>query len=144
MSAPSAPRAIVRKPKNLTKERMEAIAALIVKDGLLAVRAAALCGVSERAHYEWMQKGKVDSDGENNLNSIYAEYVLAIHQAEAHIQQSWMREIREHDGVRWQRLAWLLERRFRDEFSLFHGKEKKEETPANTVVIVTDGAQAAI
>lgn len=135
---------VVRKPVLLTRERIEAITNLIVKDGLIASRAAALSGISARAHYEWMKKGEQDTDTDNVCHSLYAEYLQAVHKAEATIQQAWMKEIREHDGVRWQRIAWLLERRFRDEFSLFHGKEKKEETPTNTVVIVTDGAQAAI
>jgi len=135
----------VRRPVLCTKELIAKVVDRVTSDGLHPNRAAVACGVSPRAHYTWMAKGTADVTEDNECTSVYADYMMQLGKAESELQAYWMNQLKIAPTNQWQRYGWLLERRFRDEYSMYIKPEKKETSPdSKTVVVVSELAQASI
>ena len=96
-----------------------------IADGLTDTSACALCGIDASTYYRWMREGKKDSDG------LLYHFYQAIKKANAERERSWVKHI--SDDPSWQSKAWLLERRFHDEW----GKKKdlEEKNQSNLEVV---------
>lgn len=134
-------------PTEPTPEILKAMAEKI-KLGLYPFRAAVACGISGPTHIAWMARGVEETDAEaNEATGRFGEYRMAIQAAEAEAQESLLVELRACDKAgAWQRFAWLLERRYKDEYA-----QAKDRTPAEddaatkkTVLIVTQASLEAI
>lgn len=99
--------------KRLSRELVGVIAGAIMA-GLPRVSAYRLAGVTERQQRGWEAHGKKDrNDGKE---SLYADLVTAILQAEAEQQAENIAQIRKHRAKTWTAAAWLLERMYPDEY----------------------------
>jgi hypothetical protein len=62
------------------------------------------CGISQDSFTRWMQNK--------------ADFADAVKKAEAKVRIALMKDIKEAGKKQWQAMAWILERRFPDEFAL--------------------------
>lgn len=83
-----------------------------VSDGVPRRFAASLAGVTERTLARWLARGRKDASG------IFWQFCQDIKGAEAAFIQRNVKEIEAAGLDSWQARAWLLERKFPEEFSL--------------------------
>jgi len=84
-----------------------------ISSGLSARDAAVLSGIGESTYYDWQREK--ESDGKQNP-SYHVEFVEAIKKADILRKQRLIEAIRQDRS--WQSKAWLLERLYKDEFSV--------------------------
>lgn len=103
-----------RRPK-LTRERIEEICAYLAR-GLSKRSAVNAALVSETAFYGWLKQGEKDLEN-GKLKTLQAELVQSVKKAEAEFKLKHTKNIETaaSDGS-WQASAWLLERRYREEY----------------------------
>lgn len=100
------------KPR-LTREVASYIAGSVAA-GLPLEAALDLAGVTTRQRREWWRRGQ--SDRAEGRESLHADYVTAVLQAQAMQKQENIAAIRKHRSKVWTAAAWLLERQYPDEF----------------------------
>lgn len=81
-----------------------------IKKGHTHDTAAAHGGISRTTFYEWMQKGARAASGK------YADFADAVQKAEAEAKGELIDIVKAQSLRNWQAAAWLLERRYPDEF----------------------------
>lgn len=91
-----------------------------VKEGLMYKDAYELAGISETTFYEWKKK--------------YKEFAEALKKAEPHLKRKNLMLIQKHADKTWQASAWILERRFPEEFGN-KDKEVSNNQPVIQVVV---------
>jgi transposase-like protein len=106
---PKAAPAKVGRPTKLTEALVRDIAEAVA-EGMTYTLAAQLHGVTRKTLYNWLKAGE-DADGE----SPEAEFLHALKKAEAEGARVQLRRVRGGE-MNWQSGAWLLERRFRDDY----------------------------
>lgn len=109
------------RPPKLNKEMIKDICGF-VENGSTFKDACILCDISETSFYDWKNKGIEDC--KNKKVTIYADFIESLKKAEIkfkayHVQK--IMQASQHPS-HWTASAWLLERKFRDEF----GKDKQE------------------
>jgi hypothetical protein len=107
------------RPIKLTRARMEMIVTA-VRLGCPAGLAAALGGICRRSFYNWRGRGARALEAESRGESIpprerlFADFAFAVQRAEAEWEHQLLQEIAASDD--WKAHAWLLERRFPDDY----------------------------
>lgn len=103
----------------LTPELIEKIVKE-VKGGATDKDACILCGISRAIFYRWLSYGKEEQ--ETPENAQYRAFVQAMEEAEVYFKREHLHRIakasKEKAAGQWQASAWLLERKFPQEFSL--------------------------
>ena len=145
------------RPSKLTPELEAEICRLIADEGLPYNRACQLAGVSETTFYVWKSKGQKAKRGK------FREFLESIEKAVAQFQQKQIAIIRrastepivnekthvrtdsegkeikekwtEYKAPSWQPAAWLLERRFPDEYGRVTVKHEGLPAPPPKIVI---------
>jgi len=110
------------RPTLLTKEMQKEICGYI-ENGNTFVTAYKLAGISESIFYLWKQLGEKDLLEGNE--TIYSEFLASIKKAEEKFK-AWNIQQIMNAGKKpqyWHANAWLLERKYPDEF----GKKEKQE-----------------
>ena len=97
------------RPTLLTPELQEAICAYIARDDMYAVVACALCNITEKTYYRWIERGR---DGEEP----YASFCQSIKEAEAQAELQLSRDMKD-DPRHWQMYMTIKERRFADRWA---------------------------
>ena len=110
----------------LTKALAEQIADK-VKLGLSPSLAGPGCGIAQTTLSRWLSRGaeasvKAEQSELNPIETLYAYLWLAVKDAESLGSEEWVRNLRA-GGQQWQRWAWLLERRNREDY----GRSQKVE-----------------
>lgn len=96
------------------------------KLGLSRRSVAAHAGVSPRAYWRWLERGRQALEAQEAGEDVLAEYVQYIplfqetERARAEWEKARLESLRDDDlkANQWQREAWQLERRMPDEYSL--------------------------
>ena len=88
-----------------------------VRNALPYPDAAALGGISLTTYHVWMDKGAPVADEEEHPDPAFRDFREAIDEAKARLKTELLANIRKagRDG-KWQADAWILERKFPDEF----------------------------
>jgi transposase-like protein len=128
---PKAAPAKVGRPTKLTKELVRDIAEA-VSEGMTYTLAAQLHGVTRKTLYNWLKAGE-DADDE----SPEAEFLHALKKAEAEGALASLRRVRA-GGMSWQSSAWILERRYRDDYAA----QKIDHTGTITLNVQFDRKEA--
>jgi transposase len=102
----------------LTKKVIDLIVKAI-SDGCSNKAALAIAGCAESSFYFWQSKGREDIA--NGTQSIYAELVTRIEEAEASREKSLVKVI--VDDPSWKSKAWLLERLYPDRWGSFEKRD---------------------
>jgi len=83
----------------------------IICDGLARGKtrecAVAASGVSYQSFLNWMERGESSKNGD-----IYRPFFEAVKKAESKAEDLWLDRLQDDRTPKWQRFAWLLERRF--------------------------------
>lgn len=114
-----------RRPPKLSDKVAGAIMNAL-RDGNTIGVAASAGGVSRRTLYYWLERGDkardlISAGEEDQLNpwdEMYIIFLEAIEEAQAAIQQELMQRINAAGVKSWQANAWILERRWPDDYSL--------------------------
>jgi len=98
------------RPSKLTTEKIEQICTWL-HAGYFVEDAARMANISKSTFYNWMDKAKDDRD--NEIESIYTEFLDSIEHARAQAEGIFLASIRNAAtrGV-WQAAAWWMERSF--------------------------------
>lgn len=98
------------RPSKLTTEKIEQICNWL-HAGYFVEDAARMANISKSTFYNWMDKAKDDRD--NEIESIYTEFLDSIEHARAQAEGIFLASIRNAAtrGV-WQAAAWWMERSF--------------------------------
>ena len=96
------------------------------KAGLSRRSCAAAAGVSARAYWRWLERGRMALEAREDGGEVAAEYVqyidlyLETEKARAEWEKARLESLRDDElkANQWQREAWQLERRMPDEYSL--------------------------
>lgn len=96
------------------------------KAGLSRRSVAAKAGISPRAYWRWLERGRMALEAREAGEEVLAEYVqyidlfLETEAARAEWERERLTSLRDDDlkANQWQREAWQLERRMPDEYSL--------------------------
>lgn len=85
------------------------------QNGLSKAKCAKMAGINESTLYDWIKKGKKAKRGK------YREWYLAFEKAYVEFEAYHLQNIIDDDS--WQSSAWILERKFKDEYSRFDKHE---------------------
>ncbi len=110
---------MAKRPTRLTKEVIE-ILATYIENGNFAQDACRLADVSESGYYKWLATGRAVIAGELKMtkaNSLCVELVEAIKHADAKFKAYHVSNINKASKTVWQASAWMLERRFPEEYA---------------------------
>jgi hypothetical protein len=106
-----------------------------IKSGVTINDACALEGISKQSHYRWLDEGLVPP-GESDHRPACWTYRLEIEAALASYKHNLLKNLQSAaSNGQWQASAWILERRFPDEFgrkdkvALSGGFASKPDTP---------------
>ena len=110
----------------LTEEVTEKIANAI-RDGCAIRVACILGGIAEKTYYNWHKKGKEilqkqDEDIELKMSTneqAYLKFYIAVEMAHAEFSMELCDKLREKKCEQWQKVCWMLERRYPKEFGRF-------------------------
>jgi len=97
-------------PYKLDKELQKKIA-FFVQNGASIEDACLNCGIHKTSYYKWIKKGKKDSEG------VYHDFMQHMEKAQAKNKMFHINNINKHAEKSWQASAWMLERRYPEEFS---------------------------
>lgn len=129
-----------RKTK-LTPERHDKIVRLIAA-GNYAVIASKASGIAEDTYYEWLNRGK--NDTENHKTSIFTRFSEAIHEAEAKAEADMVILIKTAAvNGNFQAAAWYLERKQADRWGR-SDKLKQEITGAGGIPLSLGDARESV
>lgn len=109
------------RPTILNEELIEEICDWISK-GNTFYRACILCNISEASFYEWKKRG--NEELKNGEETVYTEFIESVKKAEEKFKAWNVAQImKASQNGTWQSSAWLLERKYPDEF----GRREKIE-----------------
>lgn len=107
------------RPIKLTEKLIKEVCTYI-ENGLSNIDACRMAGMSESAFYEYQQRGKNPEE----KNPIFEEFVESIKKALIKFKLYHLQKIRiAGDSGTWQASAWLMERKFKEEFGRFEKVE---------------------
>jgi transposase len=95
----------------LTDERIDRICDLIATTGCTLKAAAARVGISRWTLYDWLKKGKAQSEGP------YRQLLDRLEEAKSQSELTLLEQISQAAPRDWKAAAWILERRFPDHYS---------------------------
>ncbi len=128
------------RPSKMTPAATEAIATGI-RNALPYEDCAALGGISVGTYYRWMEAGAPVADDEEHPKPDFREFRETIDGAKARLKTELLANIRKagRDG-KWQADAWILERKFPDEFARVDRAivTGREDEPVEIVVRFAD------
>jgi hypothetical protein len=103
--------------KKLNQEILEKICGYI-REGLPIKSTAYMVYIQPRTLFYWLEAG--EKDATDGINSIESQLFFQFHRALSEWELSLIREIKSKQSIQhqWTNLAWLLERRLRDNWSL--------------------------
>ena len=120
----------------LTPALRKRIAGLL-RDGNTLRASANLCGVGARTLHEWMERGQ-------QAEPLYAQFFSAVSRARDSYKARLLRRI--HAANDWRAVAFLLERRFPDEFGRVADRQlpspEANQMPPTINVIVERNAES--
>lgn len=87
-----------------------------IADGMPVNQALQAVGLGKSAYYDWIAKG--DRDLQKGKITGMSEFADKIKRAETGFVASHLANIADHSKKVWQASAWLLERRFPEQFSI--------------------------
>ena len=97
-----------------------------IRVGATHEHAAAYAGIDGSTFYNWMKRGEKEKKG------IYFEFFEAVKKAQGESVVGLLAKINQSDT--WQSKAWILERRFPDDY----GRQKIDITSDNTTKIIIE------
>jgi hypothetical protein len=117
---------IGRPPKITDVDIIQTIIDTMVDDLGTQAMAAHRAGITEKTFYNYMNKGKEimarrEEDPSYQMSAwddYYVAFVQAVQDAEDEIKRRHLENIEQHSITKWQASAWILERRWPEEFSL--------------------------
>lgn len=113
--AENAPLVLVRwNPGRLTPELGGYVTGLI-RAGNMPEVACEMAGITKKQRVNWMKRGRADQSQEKQ--SIYADFVAGIAEAEAECEAEDIARLRKHGKQSWQAIAWRLERQYPDRYA---------------------------
>lgn len=98
------------RPTKLTPELQEKICKLIAATGCTVEGAAAAVDVAASTVYEWRSRGLIERKGR------FAEFAEALMRARAKSEAALVASIATAGKTDWRAAAWILERRFPDQY----------------------------
>lgn len=100
-----------------------------VREGLPYTTACALAGIHYSTFAEWKLKGEQDPE------SVYADFAMAVKEAEAEAEAANVKRIRSAaDNGQWQAAAWILERRHPDKW----GRTDRQQVSGQVSIVNVD------
>lgn len=125
------------RPSKLSEKVKEKFFAAI-SNGHTYESSCALAGISERAFYQWKAKG---TDNNEKRNSEYVQFVQELAEKEALAKIKLLSDIQKSDS--WQAKAWILERRWPEEWGR-KDKVSVEKEVQQVVVYLPDNGRTPI
>jgi len=128
-----------KRPIRLSKELIDQLATYI-ENGNFAQDACRLVGVSESGFYKWLATGKAINAGEiraTSRNALCVELVEAIKHADAKFKAYHIANINKASKTTWQASAWMLERRFPDDYGR-RGEGIRVESEGTVKIYIPD------
>ncbi len=133
----------MKRPTRLTKLLIEQLATYI-ENGNFAQDACKLADVSESGFYKWLATGRAILDGEiekTRANALTVELVEAIKHADAKFKAYHLSNINRASRATWQASAWMLERRFPDEYGRRGENAVKIESEGAVTIYIPDNSR---
>jgi len=130
----------VKRPTRLSKQLIEQIATYI-ENGNFAQDACKLADVSEAGYYKWLATGRAILDGElpkTKANALTVDLVEAIKHADAKFKAYHLSNINKASRTTWQASAWMLERRFPEEYGRRTDNAVKVEADGAVTIYIPD------
>jgi len=127
----------------LTKLLIEQLATYI-ENGNFAQDACKLADVSEAGYYKWLATGRAILEGEiekTRANALTVELVEAIKHADAKFKAYHLSNINRASRTTWQASAWMLERRFPEEYGRRAENSVKVETEGAVTIYIPDNSR---
>lgn len=104
------PRPIGQKPKAFSEENISQLETLISAGNSVKISCEAL-GLNERSYYTWIEESEKE-----DAKQVYVEFASRMKKAIGLSKVSLVKNIVDQGKGDWRASAWLLERRFPDEF----------------------------
>lgn len=133
----------MKRPTRLTKLLIEQLATYI-ENGNFAQDACKLADVSEAGYYKWLATGRAILEGEiekTRANALTVELVEAIKHADAKFKAYHLSNINRASRTTWQASAWMLERRFPEEYGRRAENSVKVETEGAVTIYIPDNSR---
>ena len=133
----------MKRPTRLTKPLIEQLATYI-ENGNFAQDACKLADVSEAGYYKWLATGRAILEGEiekTRANALTVELVEAIKHADAKFKAYHLSNINRASRTTWQASAWMLERRFPEEYGRRAENSVKVETEGAVTIYIPDNSR---
>jgi len=127
----------------LTKLLIEQLATYI-ENGNFAQDACKLADVSEAGYYKWLATGRAILEGEiekTRANALTVELVEAIKHADAKFKAYHLSNINRASRTTWQASAWMLERRFPEEYGRRAENSVKVESEGAVTIYIPDNSR---
>jgi len=134
---------MMKRPTRLTKPLIEQLATYI-ENGNFAQDACKLADVSEAGYYKWLATGRAILEGEiekTRANALTVELVEAIKHADAKFKAYHLSNINRASRTTWQASAWMLERRFPEEYGRRAENSVKVETEGAVTIYIPDNSR---
>lgn len=125
-----------KKPRLEAEPEMAKGIVKLLEKGVPRVHACAQFRVAEKTFYQWMLKYREAVD-RGDTESVYHQFGQAVKEAESHFIERNLSVIQVASIKSWQAAAWLLERRFGNDFGR-HQKVMKTDTLKDTVDEMSD------
>ena len=133
----------MKRPTRLTKLLIEQLATYI-ENGNFAQDACKLADVSEAGYYKWLATGRAILEGEiekTRANALTVELVEAIKNADAKFKAYHLSNINRASRTTWQASAWMLERRFPEEYGRRAENSVKVESEGAVTIYIPDNSR---
>jgi len=133
----------MKRPTRLTKLLIEQLATYI-ENGNFAQDACKLADVSEAGYYKWLATGRAILEGEiekTRANALTVELVEAIKHADAKFKAYHLSNINRASRTTWQASAWMLERRFPEEYGRRAENSVKVESEGAVTIYIPDNSR---
>jgi len=133
----------MKRPTRLTKPLIEQLATYI-ENGNFAQDACKLADVSEAGYYKWLATGRAILEGEiekTRANALTVELVEAIKHADAKFKAYHLSNINRASRTTWQASAWMLERRFPEEYGRRAENSVKVESEGAVTIYIPDNGR---
>jgi hypothetical protein len=101
-----------RKP--LLNKEMIQMASKMILEGATDKAAMEMLGISHDTWYKWIEKGEKQR---GDKESLYSEFADSLKKAKARLQYDCIHLIKTAAKSEWQAAAWILERRFSEDYA---------------------------
>jgi len=113
-----------------------------IKEGSTVAHACMASGISRRTYYYWIERGEQVEEKEANEEilteeeGLFLQFIQAIRKAEAECQIKLVREI--SNDKNWQSKAWLLERRFPEDWARKDRMQLEQDKPMQHIIEIRE------